>query len=72
MSKNEVIENLNELIELKNVKIAGMQYAIDVLKKREAKALRELGYLKAKYDSADERRAIDSAIEVVKKSYEQI
>lgn len=70
ITKNETIENLNDLILLKNTKIAGLTSAVNYLKGNKSKVLRELNYLKSQYDSQVERQVVEKAIEIVTKIYE--
>ena len=70
MSKREIIDNLNELIARQRTQIKGQQYVIDYLKSNQGKAVRELEYLRSRYDSADERKAVEKGIEIVKKCLE--
>lgn len=67
-----ILKDMHELVKMKEDKINGLCCAIDVFKSREKKVVRELGYLKSQYDSQVERLAIDKAIEIVMKIYEQV
>ena len=70
MSLEEIIENLNDLVQMKNTKINGLICAVDILKDRQKKVLRELGYLRSQYDSKVERDVMEIVINLVKKIYE--
>lgn len=67
------IENkLVELIDLKDVKIRGLEIAIDHLKKREKKAVTNLEYFYKRLEHTEDKLLIDKAIEIVKAAYEQV
>lgn len=66
----DTLKDLHELIELKEIKIKGMSSAIDYLRERDRKVVRELGYLKSQYDSKVERDVMNKVINLVKSIYE--
>lgn len=70
MNWENIVENLSDLIEMKNTKINGLTCAIDYLKGKQDKVQRELMYLKSRYDSKVERDVMDNVINLVKKIYE--
>ena len=67
---DKIIENLNDLIEYKNNKIACQELEIRELQASRRKALRELNYLKGKYDNVAIKIVIGECIDVVRKCYE--
>lgn len=68
----EIENKLVELIDLKDIKIRGLEIAIEHLKKRERKAIANLEYFYKRAEKTEDKIVIDKAIEIVKASYEQI
>lgn len=65
MNWDTIIDNLNDLIEHKNTKINGLCLAIDMLKDKNKKCLREVRYLKSKYNDPECLRILDEVIELM-------
>lgn len=66
MNWEEIIDNLNDLIETKNTKLKGYEIAIEHLRNQREKIMRELMYLKSRYDSQVEREVVDNVINLMK------
>lgn len=69
-TKNDVIENQNALISILKERVNLYRYRSELLEDTQRKVIRELGYLKKRYDSADERHVVDKCIELIREIYE--